>query len=402
MPTGFHRLHPEDHINFQLNRWHAAGYIELDDARAVGASMEDFSDWKRCWLSIARTAERDGRLLSAAFSYRAAEFFTYSTDPDKDRLYDKFITLFDECLRDVPLERCEIPYEGGALHAVRLRPARAKGTVVIHGGGDSFAEELYSEMVPLYDAGYDVVNFEGPGQGKVLHKHHIPYTHQWERPTGAVLDELGLDDVTLIGVSMGSWMCLRAAAFEPRIRRVVSWSGAYDIWDCHLRRLPRAPRLLLRALFAIRAKRIIDALLQRARAKNSFADWAYDHGLYSFGKSSLYEYFSCWRYYRPQHLHTERIDQDVLLLAGQADHFIPVEMMLELERNLSRARSVEHRIFTEAEHAASHCQVGNLTLAMAEIIRWLDRHSEPTQHSTSSATCGTPPEASSAAPGAAA
>jgi pimeloyl-ACP methyl ester carboxylesterase len=43
-----------------------------------------------------------------------------------------------------------------------------------------------------------------------------------------VLDYFHLDDVTLLGISMGGWLCFRAAAYEPRIRRVIALSIAFD------------------------------------------------------------------------------------------------------------------------------------------------------------------------------
>ena len=40
---------------------------------------------------------------------------------------------------------------------------------------------------------------------------------------------------------------------------------------------------------------------------------------------------------------------------------------------LTNARPIEKRVFTKEEHASSHCQVGNPTLTMNDIIDWIDR-----------------------------
>ena len=40
-------------------------------------------------------------------------------------------------------------------------------------------------------------------------------------------------------------------------------------------------------------------------------------------------------------------------------------------RELVCAQSVTARIFTAREGAEQHCQVGNMTLARDEIVRWL-------------------------------
>ena len=98
----------------------------------------------------------------------------------------------------------------------------------MHGGFDSFIEEFYSWMRYFADHDYEVIAFEGPGQGAARRKFGLALDYEWEKPTKAVLDYFKLDDVTLIGISMGGWFCFRAAAFEPRIKRVVASSIAYD------------------------------------------------------------------------------------------------------------------------------------------------------------------------------
>ena len=55
-------------------------------------------------------------------------------------------------------------------------------------------------------------------------------TPDWEKCTSPVLDYFGLGDVTLIGVSLGGYLAARAAAFEPRIKRVVLYDIIYDFF----------------------------------------------------------------------------------------------------------------------------------------------------------------------------
>jgi len=98
----------------------------------------------------------------------------------------------------------------------------------MHGGFDSFIEEFYSEVRYLANRGYEVFAFEGPGQGGAGRKFGLPVTNEREKPVGAVLDHLKLDDVTIYGLSMGGYWCLVATAFEPRIKRVVSSGSTWD------------------------------------------------------------------------------------------------------------------------------------------------------------------------------
>lgn len=68
---------------------------------------------------------------------------------------------------------------------------------------------------------------------------------------------------------------------------------------------------------------------------------------------------------------SSKVTQDVLLLAGAKDHFVPLGQLDRQKHALTNARSVTTRLFTAEEHAASHCQIGNLPLAMKVIICWL-------------------------------
>jgi hypothetical protein len=42
---------------------------------------------------------------------------------------------------------------------------------------------------------------------------------------------------------------------------------------------------------------------------------------------------------------------------------------------LMNARSVTAQVFTGADHAQSHCQIGNLGLAVSQILSWVETHS---------------------------
>ncbi len=70
------------------------------------------------------------------------------------------------------------------------------------------------------------------------------------------------------------------------------------------------------------------------------------------------------------------VHSDVLLLAGEKDHYIPLPHYYILMKKLKRARSLEGRIFTEAEGGEQHCQVGNHHLAVNYILDWLEKKAE--------------------------
>lgn len=203
-PVGYHRFHKRRLFNFQLNRPYAFGYARFEDLKKAGGNITSFKDWKTVLIRLADEAVSENRLTNAAFYYRAAEFYTRSTDPEKTTLYNKFTDLFYEAIRDDAIARHNIRFEDGFLPALEIPPAHEnKGTIVVHGGFDSFIEELYSMMKYFSNHGYHVIGFEGPGQGAALRKSGLALTYEWEKATKVILDHFNLKNITLLGLSMG-------------------------------------------------------------------------------------------------------------------------------------------------------------------------------------------------------
>jgi pimeloyl-ACP methyl ester carboxylesterase len=375
-PQGYHdQLHPDPNLNYQMNRF--LGGEPAAGLAALGRRIGTLADWKREMLAVATAAEAAGERERAANYHRAAEFFISPGDPDKERAYDRFISLFNQVHAADRLERLTVPYEGHTLPVIRLRREDARGTVVVHAGFDAFIEEFWAGGAFLRDQGFDVVLFDGPGQGQPLVKQHLPMTHEWERPVGAVLDHLGLSGVTLIGVSLGGYLAPRAAAFEPRIARVVAFDVMYDFFDCvtsHAGPVLRAARPLL-GLRATAA--LVNAALQRMMKRDLAVEWGVRQGMYVTGTRTPAEFLKALRSYTLAEV-SSRITQDFLLLAGAEDHHVPLEQFFTQARALTNVRSFTGRIFTRQEQGQSHCQYGNLDLAFSVIADWIRERSAET------------------------
>ena len=76
-----------------------------------------------------------------------------------------------------------------------------------------------------------------------------------------------------------------------------------------------------------------------------------------------------------KNLHSELVKQDVLILTGTDDHFIPLKMHDKQVKALTNARSVTGRIFTREEQAHNHCQIGNMGLALDTMLKWIEEKS---------------------------
>ncbi len=370
LSVGFHALHGDANINFQLNRLVSDGTpAMLEEARVAAKRIRTLDDWTQEMQTLADTAERAGRDDDALGYVRSAEFFMDPKDPLKLATYERFIALFEKSAQG--FERHVVPYEGTTLPAMRLRHDSAKHTIVLHGGFDSFVEEFFPLLEVCRDNGYDVIAFEGPGQGSVLHRQGMPMTHEWERPTSAMLDYFAVKDVTLIGISLGGYLALRAAAFEPRIARVVAYDIMYDFFDCVASRKGAVLRAVIEGILAVGAGPVLDVSVRRLMKKDPLIRWGMQQGMHVMGERSPSAFLRATKRYRTAAI-SARIAQDVLLLAGAEDHFVPLRQ-LELQRAaLTSARSVTTRLFTAEEHAASHCQIGNYALALETIRDWIE------------------------------
>jgi hypothetical protein len=229
-PVGYHKFHKNQLFNFQLNQWHSLGFARFEDMQEVAPKIRTFEDWKIQMRELAEKALRENRRLNAAFYYRAAEFYVLKGDPDKELLYDKLRELFYDYFKKNGIRQYKVPYERSFLPAIKIPAGKGskRGTIVMHGGFDSFIEDFYFMMKYFQAHGYEVIAFEGPGQGAALKKYNLAFDPRWEKSAKAVLDFFKLKDVIWYGISMGGWLCFRAAAFEPRISMVMASGIVYD------------------------------------------------------------------------------------------------------------------------------------------------------------------------------
>lgn len=372
-PSGDHAFHPDTNIDFQLSRLVADGDAGLVEAvRRVAPRIRDFDDWTREFLALADDAEAAGRVDHAARYVRAAAFFMNARDPRQLASYQRFRVLFDRAWGE-QLVRHEVEWRDARLPVIELPSKASAPTILVHGGFDSFIEE-FVPWLTLFAGDYRVVAFEGPGQGAVKIEQGVPMTADWSGPTSAVIDALGLDDLTLIGISLGGCLALRAAADESRIRRVVAYDVMYDFFECVTTRRGAALARFVSLLLAARGDRVVDAAFRLLMRRDLLVRWGVHQGMEVTGTSSPSGFLRASMAYTTRDV-SPRVRQDVLLLAGSEDHFVPVSQLTRQRDALISARSVTTRLFTVADSAASHCQMGNLPLVARTIRGFIEDRS---------------------------
>jgi pimeloyl-ACP methyl ester carboxylesterase len=349
--VGWRELHPDVSLNFQLNRWAAYGGERwLADVRPVLPRLTSYPAWKDSFVTLGERATSEGRVLDAALHLRCAEFFMTPDDARKAPLRARLLTMFREAAA-VPLDaRREVTFEKVRLPAWHFVPARSRGTFVVYGGFDAYIEEFFPALVRMRDGGWTVVAFEGPGQGAVLEDQGIPMTPDWHEPVRAILDAFDLDDVTLLGVSLGGCLVIRAAAFEPRVKRVVAFDILTDFFACMTKQVPKPLAALARGAIDVGLDGPLDAALARVMRRRPVVEWGISQAMRVFGSQRPAAALAASRRFHTRDV-SKLVTQDVLLMAGAEDHYVPVEQLWEQARLLSRARSVTTRLFTREEYA---------------------------------------------------
>ncbi|WP_122263809.1 alpha/beta hydrolase family protein [Ornithinimicrobium cerasi] len=367
LPVGFERFHRRGFINYQFNRVHALGFADRDELLAAASRVRSAADCVVVFEDLSRQAGADGRAQHATGYLRVAEFFTPPRSAAKAERYRRYRELFDTVVAVTGVVRHEVPYGDASLPAYLL-PATgspAVATVLVHGGFDSVIEEFYPVWQRVAAAGFDVIAFEGPGQGGARTLSGVTFDHDWEKPVGAVLDHFRLERAALVGISMGGYWALRAAGREPRIDRVVAWPPVYD-W---LHRLPSPARGPVRTM--LRHRQFMRwSVRTRARLAPTLRA-VVEQTLYLVDSKDPVHVVDWFMGMNAQHLGSDRVTQDVLLMCGERDSFQPPSLTMAQAQALTAARSVTTRIFTKAEHADQHCQMGNLDLACRVLTAWL-------------------------------
>ena len=377
-PIGYHSLHSDTSMNFQMNRWF--GWVGepdmLEEMRLAALQIATYADWKREFLVLAERASQQSHALRAGFYWRSAEFFMRADDPERKIAREKFLEAVRSVYGLELGERHAVPYADGRLTgflpAYRFTPPRAKCTIVFFGGFDSYIEELTSAFIYLRDAGYDVIAFDGPGQGGALVEAGLAMTAEWHKPVSAVLDYFEVKGVALVGLSLGGGcLVLRAAAAEPRVKRVVAYGVLTNFLNVNLRQTNALLRRLLKVLLKLRAARIVNWMVAQTARTSPVVQWGIQQGMHVTGTTSVFEFLQRIKQFQTADV-SASIRQDVLLMAGSKDHYVPMEQWHDQIRMLKNARSITARLFTQSESAQNHCQVGNYSLSLRTIVNWLD------------------------------
>jgi dienelactone hydrolase len=380
----------------------AALYCGADIGECLAAAAQvkgtDLDSWYAAWTQLGEQVRELARVeetaehrvsaraayLRASTYYRTAGTMLYAVPADPRQAASNVAQaeMFRHAceLMDTPVEEVEIPFEGSSLPGYFFRPAddsRRRATVLLTGGYDGSCEELYfSNGAAALARGYNVLAFDGPGQGAARLQRGLVMRPDWDSVITPVVDylvarpDVDPDRIALIGLSLGAHLAPRAAGGEHRLAALIADCGAFDLQASFLDRLP--DRLAARYRAGHRGARILLAGLLRVIARKPTAGWALRRGQVVHGVRGPVAYLDGLAGYTLAG-HAEKIACPTWVCNAEGDEIGATAP--QLVAALQSEKEFVH--FTAAEGAADHCEQGARALYHARSFGWLDDHLDP-------------------------
>jgi pimeloyl-ACP methyl ester carboxylesterase len=393
---------------FELTRTLGAAYTgEADIGECIATASRirdgDFESWYAEWKRTADFLMKEGdaslaaghpvtareAYYRAATYYRTAEFFLHGnpSDPRIAETWGESREAFRNALLldTVPYEIIAVPYENRTLPGYFYRvdtSGKKRPLLIVQTGFDGCQEELHPYALAGLRRGYNVLTFEGPGQGEVIRVQHIPFRAEWEKVITPVVDyavgrpDVDRDRIALWGISLGGYLAPRGAAYEPRIAALIADGAVYDVGENFRAGMKKAggpfadmTGMELQAWLRTDPAEFND-MMQRAMAGDTGTRWLVEHGMFAFNRSSPALFFADYMDMTMEGS-AEEIRCPTLVTTGAADHFDPGAVQAqELYDRLTCEKVL--LVFPDDFGAGSHCQLGASGQSFAKKFDWLD------------------------------
>jgi alpha-beta hydrolase superfamily lysophospholipase len=336
--------------------------------------------------SAADSALKAGHRISARSYYLQASNYifasTYFCDgmgaPDKlVPTWQRSRTALDAAfaLFDRPVEHVNIPYEGTTLPGYFIKPdssPQPRPLFIIANGSDASVLDMWVQGgASAIDRGYNVLIFDGPGQGAALWLQHLHFRPDYEHVVTPVVDfalrrpDVDPKRIALQGISQGGYWAPRAMAFEHRIAAGIADGGVYDVSAAWYAPLPTPLTRLLEA----GEKAAFDHAFLGSLAANpkSMADYAFRSR--PFGFDSPFEVYTAVRQYTLAGL-VDRITAPMLIADPENEQFFPGQPRQLFEKLPGTKKAIVR--FTASEGANHHCEPAAPGLRSLRVFDWLD------------------------------
>lgn len=340
-------------------------------------------------LALAEESVHFGDRVSARDAYyRASNYFRviqyplygYPVDPRLTAAFENEVAAFlkGAALSDFPIEAVEIPFEGTTLpgYLVMVDDSGAARPTIIHTDGyDSDIQEMFFAFAPAaIRRGYNVLLYDGPGQGRNLIIDNMHMRPNWETVVTPVVDyaltrpEIDPEKMVLAGWSFGGFLAPRAACFEHRCAALIADPGQYDERDAIIAALPLSDEQ--KAAFPNIDPHALDDMQAWLESPDAppMRRWSFIQRAYwVHGVNSVFEYAVEFAKYEISP-YVKQIDTPTFITQAE-DDFV-ASTAPKLYEAIEAPKVLE--IFKSADGAGMHCEMQARTLYDQKLFAWLN------------------------------
>jgi pimeloyl-ACP methyl ester carboxylesterase len=237
------------------------------------------------------------------------------------------------------------------------------------GGYDGTCEELFFIIAGgALERGYNVLIFDGPGQGGALVAQKLPMRPDWENVVTPVVDYLlkrrDVDParIALYGGSFGGYLAPRAAAFEHRLAACIADAALFDPAALSTKMFPPD----IASALAKNDVAVLEPFFNKLQ-ENTTQRFILGRGMWVHGAATPWEYFKMFQAYS---------------LVDVARNIRCPTFVDEAENDRRRGGGKdlynalkcpkEYVLFAASEGAGEHCEAGAREVFFQRMFDWLD------------------------------
>jgi esterase/lipase len=369
----------------------SAGAADLGECVSTARNITDGNiySWYQQWLytanrlnNFAASMQAQGDFNSAREAYfRASNYYRTAglfmvAERDRPKSISAYAMSKQTFLKGISylpyVKSIKIPYENTTLPGYIVQSTQKNAPLlIVHSGFDGTAEELYFEVgVAAHERGYNVLLFEGPGQGEVIRQQNLPFRPDWEKVVTPVINyaltlpNIDKNKIALMGISMGGYLAARACAFDTRIKACIVNGGIYDVSENTYKSIPAN---LLALLQSNPGK--FNTIMYGQMKKSLITQWFFNNAMWTFAAKSPAEVMKKIKLYSLESV-VDKIKSPMLVIDSEADMFYKGQP----EQLYGLLKSPKMLLqFTRQEAAQAHCQMGANAISNELIFKWLNK-----------------------------
>lgn len=356
--------------------------VNEDDAASFVSAYTTLAD--KC-KATANGCLQKGHTVSARDAYlRASTYYSAATDYLDEALQsEKFTSVFKahrDCwkagvqLMDVDYEEFDIPYEGTTIKGFFFshKHDKSKRPLCIYNNGSdgSILDCWTMGGAGLLERGYNMVTFDGPGQGSSLFEKNLYFRYDWEKVITPVVDsvinrkEVDKNKIVLLGISQGGYWVPRAAAFEKRLKAIVVDPGVVNVSTSWFDSTPQQ----LLALYKLGNKEMFNNYFKEGMEKAPVAAALYNFRARPYGFDNPFDTYAAAEKYNLKDV-ADKISCPVIITSPDDETFWPGQSQQLFDLIKSPKQLIK---FTEEEGGNYHCEPKARILWEQKVLDRLD------------------------------